>query len=191
MHHVQYTVTGAGSQIEHLHTGVCCGIAQGGHMAHGQVGDVNIIPHASAVGRGIVVAEHVQIGQRAHCHTGDIRHEVIGNIPGTFADQAAFVSAHGIEVAQQHRGEVGVCRRIIPDDLLNEQLRPAVGVGTRPGRSGLAKGEGGMLAVHRGGGAEDQPADAMGIHQSQQRQRAVQIVAVVVQGQTYRLAHSL
>ena len=164
MYYVQYTAAGAGPQIEHLHTGVCCGIAQGCHMALGQVGDMDIIPHAGAVGRGIIVAEHVQIGQRTHCHTGDIGHEVIGNTPGIFAYQAALVSAHGIEIAQQHRREVGMCSNIIPDDLFNEQLRPAVGVSAGPGLSVLAIGEGRMLAVHRGRGTEDQLMDAMGIH---------------------------
>ena len=48
-----------------------------------------------------------------------------------------------------------------------------------------------MPAVHGGGGAEDQLPDAVGLHGRQQGQRAVQIVAVVVQRQAHRFAHSL
>ena len=48
-----------------------------------------------------------------------------------------------------------------------------------------------MFAVHGGGGAEDQLPHAVGLHGCQQGQRAVQIVAVVVQRQAHRFAHGL
>ena len=68
---------------------------------------MDIIAHAGAVGRGVIVAEHMHLFQRAHGHLGDVGHQIVGDAVGVLADEAAFMSADGVEIAQQghiHRG---------------------------------------------------------------------------------------
>lgn len=43
-------------------------IVESADMSVGKVGDVNIVPHASAVGCGIIVAENADVISRAVCH---------------------------------------------------------------------------------------------------------------------------
>ena len=76
-------------------------------MALGQIHHMDIIPDAGAVGSGIVVAENVDLLPLAHHSLGDIGYQVVGDAVGVLADEAAFMSADGVEIAQQghiHRG---------------------------------------------------------------------------------------
>ena len=70
-------------------------------MAAGQIHHMDVIAHAGAVRGGVVVAEHVQLFQRAHGHLGDVGHQVVGDAVGVLADEAALVGADGVEIAQQ------------------------------------------------------------------------------------------
>ena len=107
MNHIQHGVALAGAQVVHLGAGEAL-LKQGQHggVALGQVHHVDIIPHAGAVGSGIVVAEDVDLLPLAHHGLGDVGHQVVGDAVGVLTDFAALVGAHGVEVPQQHRVEI-------------------------------------------------------------------------------------
>ena len=86
--------------------------AQRGHMAFGQVADVDVVAHAGAVGRVVVVAEDLQLRAPAHGHLRHVGHQVVGRAARVFADQAALVRAHRVEVAQA--GDLPARRRRRP-----------------------------------------------------------------------------
>ena len=69
-------------------------------MALGQVHHMNVVAHAGAVGRGVVVAKNAQKLPFAYGHLRDEGHEVVGNAIGVLAHGAANVRAHRVEVAQ-------------------------------------------------------------------------------------------
>ena len=111
-HHLQHAVALAGAQVPHMGAGA--GLqggqgAQGAQMAFGQVHHVDVVAHAGAVGRGVVVAKHGQLGQLAYGHLRDVGQQVVGNAVRVFADQAAFMGAHGVEVAQDGDAPARVC----------------------------------------------------------------------------------
>ena len=121
----------------------------------------------------------------------DVGHQIVGNAVGGLAQQAALVGAHGVEVAQQHRGEVRVGRGVVRQDALDHNLGPAVGVRADADTLVLRQRQALRRTVDRGRGAEDEIPDAVSLHGLQQRQGAVQVVAVVAQRLAHRLAHGL
>ena len=187
---VQHAVSVARAKVEHLRAGVGGGVAQGGQVAAGQVHHVDVIPDAGAVGGGIVIAENMELLQPPGGHAGHVGQQVVGNALGQLTDEAGGVGADGVEVAQQHHRQLRVGGGLIPEDLLDHVFRPAVGVGAAGGHI-LGEGDGLRHAVDRGGGAEHDGVHMVIGHGLQQRQRGVQVVAVVFQRLFHRLTHGL
>ena len=177
---LQHAVAAPGAQVDRMPAGVAGQKAQGGGVALGQVHDVDVVPHAGAVGRGVVVAEHAQLGPLAGGDLGDVGHEVVGHASRAFTDQAAVVRAHRVEVAQAGQAPGRIGGRQIAQDFLDVQLAAAVGVDGARGVA-LVQGQGLRLAIDGGAAAEDQGAHAAGTHGLQQAERALDVVAEVVQ----------
>ena len=97
----------------------------------------------------------------------------------------------GIEIAQQHRTEVGMCCHIVGQNSLDHDLGPAVGAGGLDGRHFFLVGMGIVGTVDRRGGGENKLLAVKFLHHFQQGEGAVQIVAVVLQGLLDALAHCL
>ena len=98
---------------------------------------------------------------------------------------------HRIEIAEEYCGERRIRRRVVPYDLLDHILRPAVGVGDTAGGTRLRKRQRDRVTVHRCGGAENQASDAVPAHDLQKRERTVQVASVILERLLYRLAHRL
>ncbi len=98
--HLEHAVAFAGAQVPHARTNAVVQCAQGTQMALGQVHHMDVVPHAGAIGRRVVVAKHRKLHPPAHCHLGDVGQKIVGGAGRVLADQATFVRAHGIEVAQ-------------------------------------------------------------------------------------------
>ena len=62
---------------------------------------MDVVAHARAIGRRIVVAEHGKLLEASDRHLRDIRQQVVGDAGGILADESALVGADGVEVAQQ------------------------------------------------------------------------------------------
>jgi hypothetical protein len=60
--HLQHAVALAGAEVDDVEAGLRQ-MGQGRPVAAGEVGHVDVVAHAGAVGRGVVVAEDVDMGQ--------------------------------------------------------------------------------------------------------------------------------
>ncbi|KAG1248726.1 hypothetical protein G6F65_019463 [Rhizopus arrhizus] len=127
MHQLQHAGALPSAQVHRHETRVILGIRQGLHMALRQVHDVQIVAHARAVGRVVIVSEHAQERLPAHRHLGDEGKQVVGQVAGAFTDQPAGVRADGIEIAQRDRTESRRRRADIAQHFLHHQLGAAVG----------------------------------------------------------------
>ncbi|ABA48535.1 hypothetical protein BURPS1710b_3148 [Burkholderia pseudomallei 1710b] len=159
-------------------------------VAAREIDDVDVIAHAGAVGRRVVAAEHAQLLELAHRDLRDVRHQVVRNAGRVLADEAAFVRADRIEVAQRRDAPGRIGGFDIAQDLLGHQLRLAVRVGRRK-RERLVDRRALGYAVYGRRRAEHDPLHGALAHHAQQRQQAVEVVAVVLDGLRDRFADRL
>ena len=104
---------------------------------------------------------------------------------------AGRMGADRIEVAQADDAPGRIGPAEVGEDLLDLQLRAAVGVGGGARRVGLVQGERLRRAVDRRGRAEDEALHARGAHRLQEPQRAHDVVVVVFERLDDRFAHGL
>ena len=189
-HHVEHAATAPGAQVHGQRAGVVEQPLQRGDVALRQVADVDVVAHASAVVGGVVVAVHGQPGPPAHGHLRYERHQVVGHPARVFADQAAAVRAHRVEVAQ-HGGppqRVGLAQ--VLQHLLAHQLGLTVRVGGGQ-RGRFGNGQRLRVAIHRGAAAEDEALHALLLHGRAHGEQAAQVVGVVGQRLCGGFAHGL
>ena len=191
MDDIEHAVAMARAQVEHMHAGLSAHVVEGAHVAAGQVDDVDVIAHAGAVGRGIVVAEDVDVVELAHGDLGNIGHEVVRDALGVLADETALMGADGVEITQQHDVPALVGRVEVAQHLLVHRLGTTVGV-----RGGLELGLLAHrhvvgLAVHRGRGGEHDVVHAVVAKRTGQLQGAPEVVLIVLDGLVDGLAHGL
>ena len=180
----------AGAKVPAEHAGAVRDVVQGGEVPVGEVNHVDVVAQAGAVRGGVVVAEHHQLFAAADGHLGDEGHQVVGDALRVFADPAGRVGAHRVEVAQQGDVPAVVGRPEVGEDVLDLFLGAAVGV-VGADLHLLDVGDGVVLAVDGGGGAEDDGAYAVPVHGAEQVQRADEVVVVVLQRLLDGLADSL
>ena len=156
-----------------------------------QIDHVDIIAHAGAVGRGVIVAEHVQAVQLADGDLRDIGHEVVGDAVRVLADQTALMRADGVEIAQQHDAPLVVGGVNVLEDIFNVKLGRAVGVGGAARRHILTQRRGVVGAVNGGGGREHDFFHARVAHGFAERHRAAHVVLIIFQRLAAAFAHGL
>jgi len=158
--------------------------------------------HAFAIGRpcmgdcGPTVAKHEQLISFANRDLREQREQVVGHALRVFAHDAAGVRAGGVEVAQQggvpvvagfacFLGVVALGFDVVADEIFDGGFGPAVGVGGADG-AGFGNGDhvwkAGGVAVDGGGGGEDDVGDVVFGHGGEKVDGAVDIGAVVFQG---------
>ena len=151
----------------------------GGDMALGKIHDMDVVAHTRAIGRVVIVAEYVEVGQQTGGHTGDERHQVVRNPVGILADQPGFVGADRVEVAQAGNAPLRIRAGDVGEHLLDVQFGAAVGV--RGGsRMCLVDRQVLRIAIDRGARAEYQRLYPGGLHRLQQADRALDIVRVIL-----------
>mmetsp|Transcript_26001 Transcript_26001/g.65335 ORF Transcript_26001/g.65335 Transcript_26001/m.65335 type:complete len:243 (-) Transcript_26001:47-775(-) len=150
---------------------------------------MDVVAYAGAVRGVVVVAKDVQLGALADGHLQNVRCEVIGDALGVFADQAAFVRADGVEVAQENDVPAFLAHAHIPHDVLCDQLGAAVRVCGGQGKV-LENGDRVRVAVYRRRRREDQVFAIVLLHGGQQADSGADVVLVVGERDRHRLAHS-
>ena len=96
-----------------------------------QINDMDVVTHARAVVRGVVVTPDIEIFAPPHSHLRHIGHQVVGNALWVFADQAAFVRTNGIEIAQYGNTPVWLSAIHIPQHVFNNKFAAPIWIGSR------------------------------------------------------------
>lgn len=172
------------AEVEHVILAAVHQIFRGEDVRGSKVGDVDVVAHARAVARGIIVAEDVHVVALAVRDLQHDRNQVRFRIM-RLADLARHVCAAGVEVAQRDKMNA-VCDGSPVEHPLHRQLRVAVAVrGMR--RVGFQNRHSLRFAVGRGGGGEDNVLHAMLDHALEHRARAAEVVVVILE----RIDHAL
>ena len=159
-------------------------------MPEREVDDVDVVAHPGAVDRRVVVPEHPHEGVAPGGHLHDVGHQVVGDALGVLADAAAGVGADRVEVPQGQEPPARVAGRRVDEHVLDDELRPAVGVGGAAPR-GLVDRDALGVAVDRARRREDEVVHPGGRHRPQQGRRARHVDRVVPERLGHRLAHRL
>ena len=152
---------------------------------------MDVVAHAGAVGRVVVVAKDVHGVALADGGLRDVGHEVVGDALGVLAHEARGVRADGVEVAQQHDVPLRVGGVEVGEDLLDHPLGPAVGVGRGLLGALLGERQRVRVAVDGGGAGEDDGLAAVLAHDVDERERVADVVGVVLDRLGDGLAHGL
>ena len=121
-------------------------------MRLSEIGHMNVVTNAGAIGRGIVGAEDLQFRSGAGRRAESERDEVALRLM-QFADFSAFVRSGGIEVAQA--GEAKPVTTIVSfQRVFEKKLGNAIGIHRLPG-SVLGDRNAGWFSVNRAGGGKD------------------------------------
>ena len=123
-------------------------------MPISEVGHVDVVADAGAVGRRVVRPEHAQVRPDPERHLLDVGHQVVRDADGVLADAPRRVRAHGVEVPQQDHAPAVLGLGDVRENVLDHQLGAAVG-GHGAARVGLVERGALRLAVDGAGGGED------------------------------------
>ena len=148
-------------------------------MAFSEIDNVNVVTYASAIGRWIVIRPDIEKFEFACCNLGDVGHQIVWSALRVFTDQARFVGADGIEVAQPGDAPVGFGVVKIGEDVLDHEFAAAIGIG-RGTREVFADRDAGWVAIDGGGGGEDEGLDIGPAHGGEQLRCAVNVVVVIL-----------
>ena len=98
--------------------------------------------------------------------------------------------ADRVKIAKQDHMQLGICLCRVLQNFLDHELRPAVGIRAMPGVGGLGE-RCGLIAVDRRGRREDEFFAAEFLHDFENAQAGIEIVAVIGKRQADRFADSL
>lgn len=174
---IEHAVAGPGAEVHRK----ALRLVQAGQrleMPERQIDNVNVVAHAGAIRRRVIVAPDLQLLAPADGDLGDEGHQVVRDALRVFADQAAFVRADRVEVAQDADPPGGVGAVEVAQHVFDDQLGPAVGVGCRE-RVIFGQRQALWVAVDGGGGTEDEGLDTAFAHGAEQAMRADDVVVVV------------
>ena len=174
------------AQVEDIVLATLEQIVQGQDVGLGQVGNMDVVPDAGAVGGGVVVPEDAHVVPLAVGYLEDNGDQMGLGVVG-LADGAGDVGAGGVEVPQSHILEaVGLGHPA--HHLLHGQLGVAVAVGGH-GLVALQDGHPLRLPVGGGGGGEDDLVHPVLHHGLQEHHGAVEVVVIVLQRVGHALPH--
>ena len=131
----KHAIAFTGAQVDRQQFGLC----QSGQffqrldMAPGQIHDVDVIAHAGAVHSVIVAAKNLQLLAAAHGDLRDKGQQVVGNVRGVFANQAACMRTDGVEVAQHSQRPLRVRAVEVSQNLFHHELAATIRIGGRSG----------------------------------------------------------
>ena len=191
MDDVEHGVADAGAEVVDAHAAVrLLKLFERRDVSLGKIDHVDVVAHAGAVLRRVIVAENAEALELSDRDLRDIRDEIVRDAVRVLADHAALMRADRVEVAQNNRVEIRICVRVVEQDALDHQLRRAVGIRRRK-REILADRNGRRVAVHGRRGAENEILDLELLHHLQKAQRGDEVVLIVPQRDLHRFADGL
>ncbi len=108
LNHLQHAVAGSGAKVDSMPPGRTLEIIERGFVPFGKIHHMDVIAHAGAVLGVIVITKYIKLRQPTACDLGDAGHQVVGDVVGIFANEAAIVGADWVEVAQAGDVPVGI-----------------------------------------------------------------------------------
>ena len=90
----------AGSETGGQHSAATVQVIECGDVAFGQIGYMDVVTPAGAVRRGVIVTPDIEIVATTDSHLRHKRHGIVGCALRVFTDQAGFMCADGVEIAQ-------------------------------------------------------------------------------------------
>ena len=150
---------------------------------------MDVITHARAVRRGVVIPEHAHFWQLAHGHLRHVGQQVVRNALRIFADEPALMRADGVEVAQQHHVPLRVPHVQVRQDALQHALRLAIGIRGFVLFGHFGDGHLIRIPVDGGAGGEHDALHAVPPRHIRQHQRAAHVVPVILQRLLHAFAH--
>ena len=191
MNNLQNAVRRAGTKIEHLNALVLRGVLDRLYMAVRKIHHMDVIAAAGAVRCRVIVTENREMIASANGNLRDIRHQIVRNPLRVLADTTGLMCADRIEIAQKNDSQfrVSLCR--VLKNFFHHDLGPAIWVGAAAALHRFDVRNRILLAVYRRGGRENKLLDTCLLHALEQRQRGVNVVAVILQRLLYRLTDCL
>ena len=151
------------------------------------VNDVNVVPNARSISRGVVVAKHRQFFPASNEHLENVWHQAIRNAAGILAKLAALVRADWIKVPQKRNLPRSVGAVSVPEHLLHRVLCLSVRVGdARAYRTIFSDGRR-RATVDRARARENKFIAIVRLHNAKKSDGAPNVVVVVFE----RLANGL
>ena len=147
-------------------------------MAERQIHNMDIITHACAVNRFIIISENMKLIKLTDCNLRNIRHEIVRNSFRILADKSALVSTDRIEVTQKRHAPVLIGRVKVGKNMLDKELCSAVGVNGAE-RHSLHKRHFGCNTVNRGRGRKYDLLNAELVHGFKQNQGVYKVIIVI------------
>ena len=186
--HFQNAYAFSCSKVKNFCSCVFFRIFQSTYVAFCKVRYVYIVPHAGAVFCGIVTSENAEFFKFAHRHFGNIQHKIVWNIPWVLADNSAFVRAHRVKIAQNHRRKTVVRGGIIGYYAFNKKLCPAVRICAVSGFHIFFIGYRCLRSVNSCGRTENKLSATEFFHNFKKRKGGIYIVAVIGKGHFYKFS---
>ena len=137
-YHVEDGVAYAGTDVEDADA-VLFDMFEGVDVGFGQVDDVNIVADAGAVGGVVIVTENAEILKFAYGNLADIGHQIVRKSFGILPYLAAFVSADGVKVTEEHYVPIFIRFLNVGEHSFSHKFGGAVRIGHFPGRKFFGK----------------------------------------------------
>ena len=188
---VQNGVTHTGADVVRLHPGDGTGTVQRHEMRPRQIYHVDIVADTGAVMGLVIIPVDVQIRALALRHLRDVGEQVVGNPLRILADEPRRMRADRVEVPQERNTPRGIRPVQIAQNALNHLFGLTVWVGCFSQPVGFPDRDALRRAVHRCGRTEYQFPHTVTAHGIAQVKCGKQVVPVVAERLTHRLAHRL
>ena len=108
MNHIQNRIAMPRTQIVNHKAGGGFQLPDGADMTFRQVHNMDVVPDTGTIGRGVVIAKHMDFFKFSHRDLGNIGHQIVGDAVGVFSYQAGGMRADGIEVTKQRYIQLGI-----------------------------------------------------------------------------------
>ena len=154
----------------------------------GEIDNMDIVAHARAILRWIVVAVDGKASELPDRDLRNIRHQIVRDALRVLSDEPRFMGADRIEIAKQRHGQLRIGRGRVPQDNLDHIFCPAVRIGASSDRRRLLDRHLVRRAVNRCGRAENDVMTAVFFHGFEQGECRIQVVSVISERLLHRFA---
>ena len=149
---------------------------------------MDVIAHTRTIRCRVIITKDGQVLAPSYGDLRDIGHEIVRRVARIFTQQASFMRASGIEIAQRCNAPLGIGLHQVCQTLLDDELGAAIGIGHRQRRIFRDRHAFGF-AIDGGGRTENQFAHAVLMQRAQQADRTGDVIVKIIQRLIDRIAN--